>query len=105
PVELTVRFGGSDQNRWEPISWEAFVNKYLEAERPGVAHSLTAITSLGTIPPGAGANGEEKGTADASSEKPFEVFSEFELTVTTIAPAPRLIAGPETPARGASGIL
>ena len=105
PVELTVRFGGSDQNRYEPISWEAFVNKYLEAESPGVARVLTSITGKGSIPPGTGANGEEKGTADGSPEKPFEVFSEFELTITTIAPATRLVAGPTTRDVAPSGIL
>ena len=105
PVELTVKFGGSDQNRYEPISWEAFVNKYLEAESPGVARVLTSITGKGSIPPGTGANGEEKGTADGSPEKPFEVFSEFELTVTTIAPATGLIAGPTTRDVAPSGIL
>lgn len=105
PVELTVRFGGSDQNRYEPISWEAFVNKYLEADSPGVARVLTSITGKGSIPPGTGANGEEKGTADGSPEKPFEVFSEFELTVSTIAPATRLIAGPTTRDVAPSGIL
>jgi large repetitive protein len=105
PIGLTVRFGGSDQSGWEPISWEAFVNKYLEAESPGVARTLTSITGRGSIPPGAGANGDEKGTADGSTEKPFEVFSEFELTVTTTAPATRLVAGGQTRDVAPSGLL
>jgi hypothetical protein len=105
PVDLTVRFGGSDKNRFEPISWDAFVTKYLEADSPGVARVLTSLPGKGAIAPGTGANGEEKGTADGSPAKPFEVFSEFELIVATIAPANRLIAGPETRDVAPSSIL
>jgi hypothetical protein len=96
PVELTVKFGGSDRTAYEPISWDAFVTKYLEAASPGVARVLTSLPGKGAIPPGTGPNGEEQGTADGSAQKPFEVLSEFELTVTTIAPATRLTAGTTT---------
>ena len=51
---------------------------------------LTSSTGKGSIPPGVGSNGTEKGPADGTPQKPFEVYSEFELTVTTIAPATSL---------------
>jgi hypothetical protein len=93
PVGLKVEFGGSDRAPFEPISWDSFVTKYLEASSPGVARVLTSSTGKGSIPPGVGSNGTEKGTADGTAQKPFEVYSEFELTVTTIAPATSLVAG------------
>ena len=107
PIELTVKFGGSDKNRYEPISWNDFVSKYLEAASPGVARVLTTLPGKGSIPPGTGPNGEEQGTADGSAQKPFEVLSEFELTVTASVPATRLVAGATTynqPASRALGI-
>ena len=106
-IELTVKFGGSDKNRYEPISWNDFVSKYLEAASPGVARVLTTLPGKGSIPPGTGPNGEEQGTADGSAQKPFEVLSEFELTVTASVPATRLVAGATTynqPASRALGI-
>ncbi len=106
PVGLKVEFGGSDRAPYEPISWDAFVTKYLEAASPGVARVLTSSTGKGSIPPGVGSNGTEKGTADGTPQKPFEVYSEFELTVTTIAPATSLVAGAPVnkPASRALGI-
>jgi hypothetical protein len=93
PVGLKVEFGSTSQTRYEPISWDAFVTRYLEASSPGVARVLTSSTGKGSIPPGVGTNGTEKGTADGTPQKPFEVYSEFELTVTTIAPATSFAAG------------
>ncbi len=90
PIDLTVEFGSSSQSAWEWISWEAFAAKYLEISSPGVARVLTALPGKGSLPPGTGGNGAEKGTADGSLEKPFELFSEFELMVTSIAPATRI---------------
>ncbi len=105
PVGLKVEFGGSDRAPFEPISWDAFVTKYLEASSPGVARVLTSSTGKGSIPPGVGSNGTEKGTADGTPQKPFEVFSEFELTLTTIAPATSLVAGGAPVNRPASRAL
>ena len=99
PVELTVAFGGSAQTRYEPISWDAFVTKYLEAASPGVARVLTATTGKGSLPPGVGATGDESGPADGSAQKPFEVFSEFELALTTTVPASTMTAGAATASR------
>lgn len=93
PVDVTFAFGASQQTAYEFLSWDAFATKYLEAASPGVARVLTAVPGKGAIPPGTGSNGQEKGTADGSAEKPFEVLSEFELIVTTAAPATSLLAG------------
>ena len=105
PVGVTFEFGGSGQSDNAYISWDAFVTKYLEADSPGVGRVLTAVTGKGSLPPGTGANGEEKGPADGSSAKPLEVFSEFELTMTTTAPATSLTAGGPRQDRPASHAL
>src|SRR5262249_23984587 len=87
PVSLTVEFGDSDQSEKIFLTWEAFVAKYLEEASPGVARVLSAIPGKGALPPGTGPGGASApGTADGSAEKPYEVFSEFEITVTSTAP-------------------
>ncbi len=95
PVSLAVELGDSDQNAKVFITWEQFVLKYLEESSPGVARVLTAIPGKGSLPPGTKAGGTtETGTADGSTDKPFEVYSEFEITVTTTVPTQFLtIAG------------
>jgi hypothetical protein len=75
-----------------PIPWADFVRKYLEEASPGVARVLTAVPGKGALPPGTKSGGTESGTADGSAAKPFEVLSEFELTVTTIVPAQAVTA-------------
>jgi hypothetical protein len=87
PIELTVEFGDTSQSEDKYIGWDEFVRKYLEEAAPGVARVLTAIPGKGALPPGAGPGGAtDTGTADGSTEKPYDVFSEFEITVTTTVP-------------------
>jgi hypothetical protein len=94
PVSLTVEFGDSNQSQKVYLTWEQFVRKYLEEASPGVARVLTAIPGKGAIPPGPKAGGTtETGTADGSAEKPFEVFCEFEITITTLVPTQFLNVG------------
>jgi large repetitive protein len=98
PVSLTVEFGDSNQSEKVFLTWEDFVRKYLEEAAPGVARVLTAIPGKGSLPPGTKAGGTtETGTADGSVDKPFEVFSEFEITVTTLVPTQFLAIGPGAP--------
>jgi hypothetical protein len=93
PIGLTVSFGDSNQSQKQYIPWDQFVRKYLEEASPGVARVLTAIPGKGALPTGTGAGGTEKGTADGSAEKPFEVISEFEITVTTTIPTQTMSIG------------
>ena len=66
------------------ITWEQFVTKYLEEAAPGVARVLSAIPGKGSLAArNQGRRHNETGTADGSTDKPFEVYSEFEITVTT----------------------
>ena len=98
PISLSVSFGDSNQSQKQYLTWEQFVRKYLEEASPGVARVITAIPGKGSLPPGTrGGGSSETGTADGSAQKPFEVLSEFEITVTTIVPTQRvLIATTET---------
>jgi hypothetical protein len=105
PVDVTFAFGATQQTAYEYLSWDAFAIKYLEAAGPGVARVLTAVPGKGALPPGTGGNGEEKGTSDGSAEKPFEVLSEFELIVTTAAPATSLLAGTARHTRAPTHLL
>ena len=81
PIELTVEFGGSDKAQKQPISAEAFINKYLEAGDGG-AQAHAVITSFGALP----ARGENA-TPDGSAARPFVVVVEFGLTFTSMVPA------------------
>lgn len=92
PVKLKVKFGASSQSSPNYITWTDFVVKYLEEARPGTARALSAIAGNGALPPGG-----EEGTADGSIDHPFEVMSEFEMTVTTTLPADRLVVGTASP--------
>ena len=95
PVELTVSFGDTQKAPKIYVAWSAFVPKYLEDAGGGVGRCLTALPGKGSIPPGTGDGGtSESGTADGSAEKPFEVLSEFELSITSTVPSNRLsVAG------------
>lgn len=87
PVELTVAFGDTEKAPKVFLAWSDFVPKYLEDAGGGVARCLTALPGKGSLPPGVGAGGSsESGTADGSAAKPFEVLSEFEITITTTIP-------------------
>ncbi len=88
PVELTVAFGDRSQSSPNHITWSDFVVKYLEEGSSGTARALSAISGNGSLPPGG-----EKGSADGTPAHPFEVLSEFEMTVTTTIPADKLKVG------------
>ncbi|MHB1170243.1 MAG: DUF6603 domain-containing protein, partial [Longimicrobiales bacterium] len=94
PIELTVKFGSWTDGPREYLAWAQFVDKYLEAAAPDLARVITAIPGKGQVPPGTGPGGNtDTATADGTAERPFEVMSEFELTVTTLVPTRRLRIG------------
>ncbi len=95
PIELTIPFGDRQNGTTQRLPWSVFVPKYLEEAGTNTARCLSALPGKGSLPPGVGASGtNEKGTANGSAEKPFEVFSEFEITITTTIPTRTLsIAG------------
>lgn len=82
PVELTVKFGGSDKAQKQPISADAFIAKYLEVADGGAARAHAVMTSFGAQP----SKGEDS-TPDGSSARPFVVVVEFDLTFTSTVPA------------------
>ena len=94
PIDLSVEFGDPNQPAHPPLPWADFVRKYLEEASPGVARVLTAIPGKGSLPPGTGPGGAtDTGTADGSVEKPFVVFAEFEIMVTSTIPTPQINLG------------
>jgi hypothetical protein len=94
PIDLSVEFGDQDQPAHPPLPWADFVRKYLEEASPGVARVLTAIPGKGSLPPSTGPGGAtDTGTADGSAEKPFAVFAEFEIMVTSSMPTPVINLG------------
>ena len=94
PVDITVEFGDRHQPAHPNLPWPDFVRKYLEEAAPGLARVLTAIPGKGSLPPGTGPGGAtDTGTADGSIAKPFVVFAEFEITVTSTVPTARIDLG------------
>jgi hypothetical protein len=94
PIDLSVEFGEANQPPHPPLPWADFVRKYLEEAAPGVARVLTAVPGKGSLPPGTGAGGAtDTGTADGSAEKPFTVFAEFEIMVTSTIPTSAINLG------------
>ncbi len=87
---MPIEFGGSKATP-EPIPWTSFVAKYLEASG-NAARTLSAITGKGTLPSSTG-GGTSAPTADGTPALPFRVFAEFELTITTTAPATAFVFG------------
>jgi hypothetical protein len=86
PIELTVKFGGSDKTQKQPIAASAFIEKYLApAEGGGGAEAHAVMTSFGALP----AKGE-KSTPDGSAGRPFVVVVEFGLTFTSTVPATKV---------------
>ena len=85
PVELTVKFGGSDKAQKLPISAANFISKYLEVADGGAARAHAVMTSFGAQP----SKGEDS-TPDGSSARPFVVVVEFDLTFTSTIPATRV---------------
>lgn len=92
PASVTVPFGSQNKKRGDVLDWPAFVTKYLEDGASGGARVLSAITGLGTLPRKAGGNPAD--SADGSRTKPYEVFGEFELTLSSTAPI--ITAGTDT---------
>lgn len=85
PIELTFEFGGSGQERKQPLAADAFITKYLEAADSGNARPHAVMTNAGTLP----AKGEQS-TPDGSPGRPFVVVVEFSLTFTSTVPASRI---------------
>lgn len=86
PCTVPVDFGSTRKQRPEKIDWAGFVTKYLEGTGTNAARALSAITGRGTLPTSTtSATGAP--TADGSRDLPFQVYAEFELTITTTVPA------------------
>jgi hypothetical protein len=110
PCSFTVGFGSERAVPKRVLTWPEFVAKYLEDDG-GRARALSAITGRGTLPSATG--GETSAPpADGSAERPFEVFSEFELTITTTIPTQQFalqgsvtVEAPVTRSDGASPSL
>ncbi|MGE0100786.1 MAG: DUF6603 domain-containing protein [Blastocatellales bacterium] len=104
PIELTVEFGGSDKAQLEPISAQAFIDKYLEPADTAGARAHALMTSFGAQP----SKGEDS-TPDGSSARPFVVVAEFGLTFTSTVPATQvtrtLAASNATTSHPSNGIL
>ena len=85
PCTVDIPFGANARREGVVHVWASFVPKYLEEAGGGKARALTAITGRGTVP---AATGGDRSAAppDGSRERPFEVFAEFELTITTTVP-------------------
>ncbi|MEP2642694.1 DUF6603 domain-containing protein [Roseobacter sp.] len=91
PISVTVRFGGGKIPP-PPIGWPEFAAKYLELESGTAARVVSSVAGRGVLVP-ASATGEEPGTADGSADKPFDVLSEFELSLTTTVPITHIRPG------------
>src|SRR6185295_10212478 len=91
PCSFTVPFGSGRVVPKRVLTWSEFVPKYLE-DGGGAAKALSAITGKGTVPSSTGGKTSAP-TADGSAERPFEVFAEFELTVTTTIPTKQFALG------------
>lgn len=85
PATVPISFGNPDKALPPPVPWSAFVAKYLEVAG-GAARTLSGITGKGALPT---ATTSETGapSADGSQTLPYQVFAEFELLITTTAPA------------------
>jgi len=94
PVDLEVEFGDSNQPPRPLLPWGDFVRKYLEEAGPDTARVLAALTGKGALPSGTGPGGAtDTAVADGTSAKPFEVYAEFEITITNAVPTRRIELG------------
>ncbi|UNK57357.1 hypothetical protein MNQ95_14675 [Pseudoxanthomonas daejeonensis] len=82
PIELTVRFGGSEKADRNLLGADAFIGKYLEAADNGKARPHAVMVNTGALP----ARGEDS-TPDGSASRPFVVVNEFSMSFTTTVPA------------------
>lgn len=85
PCSFGVSFGSERTVAPEVLSWAKFVGKYLEDSGSGTARALSAITGRGTLPAATGGNTGAP-SSDGSSDRPFEVFAEFEISIVTTVP-------------------
>jgi hypothetical protein len=99
PVGITVPFGDTAQNQKVYLDWPQFLRKYLEEADPGRARAISALTGRGTRAPGT-VGDTQSGTADGSAAKPYVVYPEFEILVTTTIPTTSLVAGGAEKAHG-----
>jgi large repetitive protein len=106
PVGLTVEFGERNQPPRPPLPWGDFVRKYLEEAAPARARAVAAIAGKGAVTPGTGPGGAtDTGTADGTAAKPFEVYAECEITLTSTVPLARIDLGGRIIARTPSAAL
>ncbi|WP_460447722.1 DUF6603 domain-containing protein, partial [Angustibacter aerolatus] len=96
PVGLTFEIGPSDDLP-DPLSWAAFVAKYLEEAATGTARALTAVTLAGSVPPAGGAAAGGDTSPDGQPDRPFVVVAEFTATLTSTIPLRQLASGDATP--------
>lgn len=85
PCSVTAPFGSRAQTEGIVQQWPGFVAKYLEDAGGGTARALSAITGRGSLPAATG-GGRSAPPPDGSTDHPFEVFAEFEMTLTTTMP-------------------
>lgn len=92
PCDITVRFGNTSSIRGIYMDWSGFVPKYLEENSTGRARAISGICGKGTLP--AATNGDTSApSSDGSMERPFQVFSEFEISIVTTVPVTQLDFG------------
>ena len=92
PCSVTVPFGSGAERPGIQQDWPGFVEKYLESAGDGVARAITAMSGRGSLPSATG--GERSAPPpDGTVERPFEVYAEFELTVTTSLPTKKFAVG------------
>ncbi len=93
PCSVTVPFGSGAERPGIQQDWPGFVAKYLEDAGEGVARGLSAITGRGSLPSATGGD-RSAPPPDGTAARPFEVYAEFELTVTTSLPTNVFGLGP-----------
>lgn len=84
PCTVPVSFGSPRKVDPQRLDWDAFTAKYLEASGD-TARALSAITGRGSLPTSTGGQTGAP-SSDGSEALPFQVFAEFEITVTTTIP-------------------
>lgn len=100
PASITVPFGSDNERPGDLLDWPAFITKYLEDGSGGGARALSAITGVGTLTRKASENKAE--SADGSAERPFEVFGEFQIAITSTIPITNVVLGPSNAQTGLS---
>jgi hypothetical protein len=91
PCEISVGFGSERRIAPRVLDWAEFTDKYLE-NAGDAARVLSSITGKGTLPAST-RGGQSAPTPDGSVDLPFEVFAEFELSLTTTVPTQRFDLG------------